>query len=75
MATQIQSKVFRSTVDGKSYDVSAVVDDVWTQANYFLATLPVNDVVDIKTELMPTHGAYGNKSGCHYQIIVIYLKH
>ena len=76
MPTVIQTKVFVGTVEmSNPASLIQFTDTLWADVNTFLATLPVSDVLDVRTEIEALPSPYGTVSLVSYQVMVVHLLH
>ena len=76
MATAIQTRVFVGTVEiGNENSLDTFTETIWADVNAFLATLPVNDVLDVRTEIQSLPCKYGTVSLVAYQVMVVHFIH
>lgn len=76
MATIIQTRVFVGTVEmSNSVSLNAFTETIWADVNAFLSTLPVSDVLDVRTEIEALPSKYGTVSLVSYQVMVVHLLH
>lgn len=74
MTGKIQVRTFRQTnlvPPPYASEVDNVSDAIWSEVNTFLLTLDPQNVLDIKTSIVPA-SKYG--VALHYEVMVIYLE-